>query len=328
MFKRILAVFAVLFAALCLSTAAIAQSGDASLKQVYEAARTGHIEEAHQMMRQVLKDHPNSAKAHYVEAELFAKQGRNPEARTELAKAEELAPGLPFAKPDAVQALKSSLAARASAGGGNTSSNSSGNSNLSSSNTGITPASPPARYETSGGGSSMPWGLMIGGAIVVFIVIAFMRRRSDAAGPAVYGPGGTPAQYNGVPPGYGPTGGQPGYGQPAYGQPGYGQPGYGQPGYGAPPQQGMGSRIAGGVATGLAVGAGMVAAEQIGKHLLGGNDAHAASSRNYDNNYNPAPEQNDNMGGDNFGVNDASSWDSGGGGDVGGGGGDGGGWDS
>ncbi len=37
------------------------------------------------MMQSVLRDHPNSAKAHYVEAELLAQQNRRVEARDELA---------------------------------------------------------------------------------------------------------------------------------------------------------------------------------------------------------------------------------------------------
>jgi hypothetical protein len=62
------------------------------------------------MMQKVLQDHPNSGKAHYVEAELLAKQGHLAAAGTELNTAERLAPGLAFAKPQAVQELKARIA--------------------------------------------------------------------------------------------------------------------------------------------------------------------------------------------------------------------------
>jgi len=60
-------------------------------------------------MGKVLQAHPTSAKAHYVEADLMAKQGRLANARNELATAERLAPGLPFVKSQAVQELKARL---------------------------------------------------------------------------------------------------------------------------------------------------------------------------------------------------------------------------
>jgi uncharacterized protein len=54
------------------------------------------------------------------------------------------------------------------------------------------------------------------------------------------------------------------------------QPGYEpQPGYGAPPAQpGMGSNVMGGLATGLAVGAGALAAQEIGRRMLGEHGEH------------------------------------------------------
>ena len=78
--------------------AAGASAQDPTLHQVYQAAQSGNFSEAQRMMDQVLHDHPNSAKAHYVEAELLAKQGRFAAAESELATAERLEPGLPFAK--------------------------------------------------------------------------------------------------------------------------------------------------------------------------------------------------------------------------------------
>ena len=85
-------------------------AGDPSMHQVYQAAQAGRMGEAQAMMDQVLRDHPNSAKAHYVEAQLLAKQGRSSVASSELATAERLAPGLPFAKASAVQELQQEIA--------------------------------------------------------------------------------------------------------------------------------------------------------------------------------------------------------------------------
>ena len=67
---------------------------DPTMHQVYEMARSGNLDEAQSMMQKVLKDHPNSAKAHFVEAELLAKQGRYASAQAELNNADRLAPGL------------------------------------------------------------------------------------------------------------------------------------------------------------------------------------------------------------------------------------------
>jgi hypothetical protein len=58
------------------------------------------------MMRVVLRDHPESAKAHYMEAEVLVRLKRPDEARIELHTAERLAPGLPFATPEAVRDLR------------------------------------------------------------------------------------------------------------------------------------------------------------------------------------------------------------------------------
>ena len=82
-----------------------AYAADPTMHEVYQAAESGHLKQAESMMNQVLRDHPNSAKAHFVEAQLFAKEGRIEAARDELTSAERLAPGLPFARPGAVQEL-------------------------------------------------------------------------------------------------------------------------------------------------------------------------------------------------------------------------------
>ncbi len=89
------------FALLFLAAPAFAEE-EPTMHQVYLAAEAGKFNEAQSMMDKVLHDHPNSAKAHFVEAELLAKQGLFSNAGVELSTAERLQPGLPFAKPEAV----------------------------------------------------------------------------------------------------------------------------------------------------------------------------------------------------------------------------------
>src|SRR5574337_1562805 len=92
-------------------------AAEPSLHEVYQAAEAGKLDDAQRMMKEVLLAHPRSGKAHYVEAELLAKQGHTREAAIELATAEGLAPGLPFASAQAVASLKEAVGAHAAARG-------------------------------------------------------------------------------------------------------------------------------------------------------------------------------------------------------------------
>lgn len=298
-------------------------AAEPTVQEIYAAASAGKYAEAQGMLDQVLTAHPKSGTAYFVQAELQAKQGQFESARASLAKAEQLAPGLPKVKPEAVTKLRTLL------------------------DQGSKTYAPPARnansngYE-SGGYAKEPEGkgfsfggiLIIGLGLAGFIWLAtrFMQRRqqqqamNDPYNPAGYNPGAQP--------GYPPGGGYPqqGVNQAGWGQQqGYPQQGYGQPGYPQAQQPGMGSRIMGGLATGAAVGAGFVAAEALARQFTGNhNEANAAGhdqSRNdivYDD---PASRdellRRDDMGGNDFGV--SGGWDDGGsGGGDGGGGGD---WD-
>jgi hypothetical protein len=203
---------------------------DPSVDQIYKAAASGHLDQAQEMITQVLADHPSSARAHYVQAELYAREGKSSLARSELATAEQLKPGLPFQSPRSVQELRSQLGL---AGG------------VSPMMRGV----PAARAEVA-----FPWRTLLILAIVVGVLWMIFRRRSTygpypvGAGPGGYGPGGAPG-----PGGYGPGG--------------YGPGGYGPGPMGG---GGIGSGIAGGLASGLAVGAGVVAGEELAHHFLDG----------------------------------------------------------
>jgi uncharacterized protein YecT (DUF1311 family) len=82
-----------------------------TLPEIYQTIESGNLAKAEQMVSTVLQKHPDSAKAYYVAAEVFLKEGKLEDARNALAKAEKLAPGLPFAKPELVQILKKQLSA-------------------------------------------------------------------------------------------------------------------------------------------------------------------------------------------------------------------------
>ena len=113
MLKPRIITFSLLFISLCISTSSFAES-DITMHQVYLAAAAGKFTEAQSMMDKVLSEHPNSAKAHFVEAELLAKQGQLNKAASELNIAEALQPGLTFAKPQSVKELKHKIGAPSS----------------------------------------------------------------------------------------------------------------------------------------------------------------------------------------------------------------------
>ena len=177
-------------ATFAIASPSFAQSADPTMHQIYEAAESGHLDQAQQMITQVLADHPNSAKAHYVQAELFAKQGKMSLARAELGSAERLNPGLTEFNARSVQELKAQLG-----------------------QSGGTRAMSPQIVSVPRPAPHFPWGALLIGVVVVTVLMMLFRRRTPynqypAAGP---GPGGAP-------PGYGPGyGGGPGYGAPPMG---------------------------------------------------------------------------------------------------------------
>jgi uncharacterized protein len=216
---------------------ASAADADPSLAQIYDAAKAGHLDQAQQMIEQVLRDHPASSKAHYVQAELYAREGNLGLARAELAKAEQLKPGLPDENPRAVQELKSQLGVGVIRRGGERP-------------IGMQAAPAPAGFAAPGT-SHFPWVTVVILALVAGVFLMLFRRRNTYV---PYSTGGVPG---GAPGGYGPGG---------YVGPGGG----GMIGGG-----GIGSNIAGGLAGGLAAGAGIVAGEELAHHFLDGNQRSA-----------------------------------------------------
>ena len=273
---------------------AMAQA-EPTINQVYQAAQSGRLEQAQVMMQQVLVAHPGSAKAHFVQAELWARQGKLGQARDALASAEKLAPSLPFAKPEAVQALRAQLAAK------NTALRSQGSVTRATGAGGLAATPAPS--------SSFPWGLvlLLGGGAIAFGIFMSRKKPAQSFEPqaAYANQGGMQGGLNGAQ-GFG-MGNNVGAGAMA-------SP-YGQAGVGS----GLGGKVMGGLATGLAVGAGVMAAQAIGKSLMGhGDGGQALSDGAASNAYQPLSSNND-LGGQNFGLNDTSSWDDGNASDVGGG---------
>jgi hypothetical protein len=285
MLKRIAAPLVLVTALAC---AGPVLAADPTVHEVYQAAQSGHLDQAQQMMDQVLRDHPSSAQAHYVEAEISARAGNFGRARAELARAEQLDPSGAYAKnPESLAALRRELARGT-------------NGNYRS--------YPPGTYTRPvEHRSSFPWGIVLLVIAGVVIVWALFSRRN-------------PPQYGGYPQ----AGGFPPTGVPGGG---YGGPaGYGPAGYGPPMGGGVGSGIVGGLASGLALGAGVAAGEELVRHWFDkdGNRHEGPPPADY-----VPPDDNANMGGNDFGVSDSSSWDDGGGsfgGDSGGGGDGGGDW--
>lgn len=279
---------------------AMAQA-EPTLAEVYSTAQSGHLDKAQTMIQQVLVAHPNSAKAHFVRAELYSRQGELGQARKELAAADKLAPGLPFAQAASVQTLRSQLSTGSS-------------TSLAASGSVLHPTASLAPNAPASWGLPL---LLAGGLVIALGYLAFRKRApqpfsQSTPQPGAYSPatGFNNAQAFGM--------ASPGSG--AAMQPNVPQPAYAQPTAPPPASSGLGGQIAGGLATGLAVGAGVMAAQAIGRNLMGHANQPTPPTPPHDNFSTfdqPTLPRNTDMGGQDFGINDASSWDSDG--DVGGG---------
>ena len=87
----------------------VAAGTDPSVHDIYQAAHSGQIKKAEAMVQRVLASHPDSAKAHYVAAEVYGEAGERGRARGELSAAQKIDPGLSFVKPEALSKLKHEL---------------------------------------------------------------------------------------------------------------------------------------------------------------------------------------------------------------------------
>jgi len=221
-------------------------------KDIEAAVAAEHYTQAESMLREVLQDKPQSAKAHYELGQVLAHERRYKEAQTELQKAKDIDPSLKFAtspeKFNTVLAKVNELAAAP------TSSVVMAPSAAPNTHAAAKTAPEPA---ASSGGSPLTYVWL---AIAGLVVLGLWLRRSANNNATAYAPTATPM---GTPPV------QRGFGAqftPNVPQPGYGPQGYAQPTSG-------GSTITGAVVGGLA---GVAAGYALSKALEG--DHHVSES--------------------------------------------------
>jgi hypothetical protein len=215
-----------LLALILLVVTSVASAAD-SPKDVQALIAQGNYPAAEAALRQAVSEHPQSAKAHYILAEVLAHEGNIGEAKAEANKAAALDPATHFTDPAKFQSFQQKL-----------------NQALApapvsrSSSTPLRSVDAPAVGAPAAGvrdGGRERGGFGFGSLLLIVVVvgvIAFIWSRRRAAQNNAF-PG-----YGSVPP-------------PAPGAP-YGGPS-GYPGYAPPPSSGMGSTIAAGVG-GLAAG--------------------------------------------------------------------------
>jgi tetratricopeptide (TPR) repeat protein len=238
--RKVINLFVGVFAAALLLTSNVAFA-EATLPEVYKAVQSGQMAKADAMMKEVLQNHPNSAKAHYVAAEIYAKEGKVEAARNHFIKAQNLAPGLPFAQAESVQKLQVQLAGTQVA---------------------------PVASQTSIFSNPLFWGLI---AILVIGVVIVMKRRKAEAVQVYNAPS---AGYPGTPGGpVGNPGGPGGPGQP--GGPGYpGAPAAGGMGGGLMGSLATGAALGAGMYAGQAL-AGSLMGGRDGGHSNGDHNANS-----------------------------------------------------
>ena len=228
-------------------------------KDIEAAVAAGHYTQAETMLREVLQDKPQSAKAHYELGQVLAHEQRYKEAHTELQKAKDMDPSLKFAsspeKFNTVFAKVNDLAAAPSS--------SVVMSPSVAPSTHVATQAPSSAAPSSGAMSLGYVWLAIGG----LVVLGLWLRRSAAAN-ASNGNFPTQATPMGTPPAQRGFGAQftPNAAQGAYAPQGYAGQGYAQPASG-------GSTMTGAVVGGLA---GVAAGYALSKALEG--DHHASSA--------------------------------------------------
>ena len=269
MLKFHLTTIVLLFLAVCFSVPSFAE-GDPTMHEVYLAAEAGRFNEAQSMMDKVLRDHPNSAKAHFVEAELLAKQGLFSNAGIELDTAERLQPGLSFVKPETLHNLKRRIS---SVSNGAMQPNNIADKNLPTTVT-----------------NWMPSIVLIVGLVLIVLLIWFMSRRKSTMVPANNYAGNARGQN-----------------MPAVGASGFGST-MGQPATGGMGSGIMGS-LATGAAMGAGVVAGEAFMHHFIDRDKNNAISESPVPDTFPWNTASNMSDNDDMGGADFGIEDTTSWD-------------------
>lgn len=216
-FPRFLLMCMALMSALWLGAAQALPNVD----EVQAATQRGDYAGAEKMMREVVAAKPDSARAHYVLAEILAHERKFGEAREHASRARTLDPAVKFTDPAKFSTFEQLLQRQQ------------GSAATAQVPAAVSPAAPPARaapVERSDSGGVPVWLLVVGVVIFIALAMRFMRNRTPAAPQPAYAGG---AGYGAAPGGYG-YGGVP----PAAGP-------------GGPGLMGVGLAAAGGVAAGM-----------------------------------------------------------------------------
>lgn len=265
-------------------------------KEVEAAIQQGNYTLAEQDLRQAIVEHPQSAKAHYLLAQVLAHEGNIGDAQKEASQAKALDPKIGFTTPAKFERFQSELnRALAPSSGVRRPAVTAREAPYAAS------AGQPVAAEPRSRGSIWPWLI---GAVIVVLLFGWFRRRQQGA------------MTN------------PGYGNQGYGAPGpqnpYGNGPYPPPGYQQGPQggSGIGGSILGGLAGGV-LGAAAVNAYENHERREEGERGDLQSGNNAEPN--PQDQAYNDLRNDPIDTgNNDSSWDdnSGGGDSFDGGGGD------
>lgn len=107
--RRIISPKVILIAG-CVLIGSGAAAAEPTLHDVSQAVKGGDYVEAQHLMDDVLKLHPDSARAHFVEAQILVREGHMSNAESELTAAERLNPTLSIARPSALTELREAIA--------------------------------------------------------------------------------------------------------------------------------------------------------------------------------------------------------------------------
>jgi hypothetical protein len=189
--KRILA----LLALLVLSMAVFALP---TVEEVQTQVQKGNYAQAQRMMEEIVAAKPNSAKAHYVYAEMLAHNERFGHAALEAKLARRLDPTLGFTDPEKFAAFERQLEQQQAAAKVKPSP-----APAPALRTPAVPVPAPVAVARGSGLTGWVWGLGFGAvAVLVWRLISARRRATRMMGPGMAGPA-----YGAGPGGYGPAGG-------------------------------------------------------------------------------------------------------------------------
>ena len=170
-----------------------------SPKDITAAVESGDLARAETLLQEVLKEKPNSAKAHYELGEVLARAKRYDEALAQLNQARAIDPALKFASsPEKFSQTVEKVSAAAA--GAQTAATGQALKSVAA------PAQSPAAPANSG--SSFPTGYVVGGALLLVLLFVLIRR-NQAPRPRPMGMGlGMPRPMGAAPvaPGYAPGG--------------------------------------------------------------------------------------------------------------------------